>query len=444
MCGMSATLSCSSCRSYNIRTKYCSQSCQRADWKEHKQVCGVKNPKAVAHESVAAAGLSGGWASKLTKPGEKCTRCLGDRNDGLCRVPHPVMERDFTGSTYSSEAFEEGFFCRACEQTYTVETTRQGGKKHKSGPRYCYEGEHTTVPLAKGDARRVQPRSVYLTESSNLQRQIMDIPEDTFNLFITREDGGFNHEGKWVFERKLPNLRELRLENVKFSRLVLNSELTPELRKLKVVNLGDTCDIRVQCPKLKDIGVHYLSPDEGGRDVEQINEMLRHATKLVRFDSYKLWVTRPLEFASNHLESIYVHRSDNVVGLRIWAPNLKVLTLQANYGLEFIKFLEDHPLKASLPEGHVPPMLEVSTPNCILTPAAKRDLEAHPTAVIESDDDDDDEGGRDFGAGLVENAWVRIQAEITAIRESNPELSFEEVLQRANDRANVGIFPGLM
>jgi hypothetical protein len=405
-------------------------------------VCGVKNPKAVAHESVAAAGLSGGRASKLTKPGEKCTRCLGICNDGLCLVPHPVMERDFTCSTMSSEGFEESFFCRACEQTYSLVTTRPGGKKHQSGPRYCYEGKHTTAPLAKGDARRVQPRSVYLMESSNLQRQIMDIPEDTFNLFITQADGAFNPADKWVFERKLPNLRELRLENVRFSRLVLNSELTPNLRKLKVVNLGDTCDIRVQCPKLRDISIHHLSPNEGGRDAEQINEMLRHATQLVRFDSYKLWVRRPLEFASNHLKSIYVQRSDGVEGLRIWAPNLKMLTLQANYQLEFIKFLEDHPLKASLPEGHVPPKLEVSTINCILTPTAKRDIEAHPTAVIKSDDDDDDdEGGRDFGAGLAENAWVRIQTEMNAIRESNPELSFQEVLQRANDRANEGIFP---
>ena len=432
MCGMIAKLSCSSCAKYNIRVKYCSQSCQKADWSDHKDVCGVKNPKAVAHESVTAGGraggLAGGWASNLTKPGDRCTRCLGDCNDGVCQVPHPVIDQDMQGMCASREGRTENFHCRACNRMYAMETTHHSGRKHKSGPMYCYEGEHTKDPLAKGDTRRVQPLTVHIKECPRLQSKISAIPEDTVNLIITSPDAGYRDEGKWVFEKKLPNLRQLRLDGVKFSRLVLNPELTPELRKLRLVNLGHTCDIKVQCPKLKELVIHYLTPDEGGRDSEQINEILSYATKLERFDSYKLWVRKPLEFASNNLESIYIHRSDALEGLRFWAPNLKELKLQANYQLDCVEFLKYHPLKVSLPEGHTQPKLEVTIINCNLPPAVRRDIEAHPTAVIINND----AGGRDFGTGLgVEEHWAKMYAASQNLQEANPGMSDMEVQMRA-------------
>ena len=431
LCGMSAKLSCSSCAKYNLKTKYCSQSCQKADWKDHKDVCGVKNPKAVAHESVSAGGLAGGWASKLSKPEDRCTRCLCDCNDGVCRVPHPVMDRDMKGMMHEmsgDRAVVETMHCRACDQMYEV-----SNKKHKSGPRYCYEGPHTKAPLAKGDAKRVQPLTVHITESPRLQRSINAISEDTVCLIITDDSFEYYDDGAWVFEKKLPNLRELRLDGVKFSRLVLNDELTPELRKLRVVNLGHTCDIRVRCPKLKDLTIHYLHPGDGDRDSEQINEALSAATKLERFDSYKLQISDPLEFASNNLESIYIHRSDGLEGLSMWAPNLKTLKLQANYNIGFIDFLEDHPLKKSLPANHAPPKLEVTTINCNLSPEVRQEIADHPTAVMMKDD----AGGRDFaggmagGAGAMEAMFAQMHSNAAAARGANPGMNGMEAMMQS-------------
>ena len=121
--------------------------------------------------------------------------------------------------------------------------------------------------------------------------------------------------------------------------------------------------------------------------------MLRAATGLVAFDSYKLWVHEPLTFASNELRSIDVHRADALPGLSIWAPNLQDLGLQACYGLEFLEFPETHAtLSALLPRSHEPTTFDVNTQNANLGRAAAAALarnprarsSAHPRMPIES------------------------------------------------------------
>lgn len=323
-----------------------------------------------------------------------------------------------------------------------METDAHGGQNLLSGPRYCYEGEHTKARLAKGDARRVQPFTVHITQSSSLQAEIDAVPKDTVCLVVTNAIGNKEQDGeKWTFEKNLPNLRELRLDNVKFSRLVLDDALTPELRKLRFVNLGDECDVRVRCAKLKDLTIHYLEPSQGERGSEAIREMLSHAIKLERFDSYKLQMNEPLEFASNKLESIYIHRSDGMEGLRLWAPTLRELKLQANYRIEFVEFVDDHPLKSSLPADHAPPKLEVTTMNCNLPPEVRRQIQAHPTAVMK----EDDAGGRDFsggmaaGAGGMEAMWANVHANAASMRKADPGMSEMLAMVQALSKANEGI-----
>lgn len=76
---------------------------------------------------------------------------------------------------------------------------------------------------------------------------------------------------------------------------------------------------------------------------------------------------------------------------------------------------------------HTQPKLEVTIINCNLPPAVRRDIEAHPTAVIINND----AGGRDFGAGGVEAHWAKMYAANQNRQEANPGMSDFEVQMRA-------------
>ena len=120
--------------------------------------------------------------------------------------------------------------------------------------------------------------------------------------------------------------------------------------------------------------------------------MLEAATRLESFDSYKLWVGHaPLHFASNHLKTIRLHRSDTLSAVSacacmrdlsilhsvvdhhaclfrrlcrlfrfnrhqfsVWSPVLQSLDLQACYSLEKIRLLDKHALAAVLPDDFRP------------------------------------------------------------------------------------------
>jgi hypothetical protein len=64
-----------------------------------------------------------------------------------------------------------------------------------------------------------------------------------------------------------------------------------------------------------------------------------------------------LSFAGNSLESVVIHRSDGLESLKIWAPNLQNLVLQACYALTVLDFLVSHPMESLLPSNHVTPPL---------------------------------------------------------------------------------------
>jgi hypothetical protein len=75
--------------------------------------------------------------------------------------------------------------------------------------------------------------------------------------------------------------------------------------------------------------------------------MLKAATRLESFDSYKLWVKR-LIFASNELRSVDIHRSDSLESLQLWAPRLEFLGLQACFALTRLVFRPWHELAHAL------------------------------------------------------------------------------------------------
>ena len=266
-------------------------------------------------------------------------------------------------------------------------------------------------------------------------------------LVITAGDAWYNDKGSYLFLTKLLNLRHLKLDGVKFAEIELTHETTPELRTLRVVNLGDQCDFKVIAPKLKDVTIHYFKPPEH-RDASQINEMLERATKLERFDSYKLWVYDDLEFFSNALQSVYIHRSDGLPGLTFWAPNLTELKLQANYALQRVTFLPDHLLSESLPDGHVTPKLTVTPLSVDLSPEALGDIAKHPNAVVTKKSST---GGRNFGAQAMEaqhnvmfQATQRAKAsgmdELSAIQHAIAEINKRDM--ETYSRGGAGGVPG--
>lgn len=190
----------------------------------------------------------------------------------------------------------------------------------------------------------------------------------------------------------------MQLVDVAFERIVLNSHCTPHVNKVRLQNVPGDCDVTVELPELRDLIVHYHTPDDGGG---WINETLGAATKLETFDSYKLWVER-LAFASNALLSVDLHRSDCLDSLSLWAPKLRYLGLQACYQLNTILFLASHPTLAGLlpPNYMCDDALEVNVSHACISSAAGAAISAHPRSMVENDAPEGGVGMESMFAGM--------------------------------------------
>ena len=309
--------------------------------------------------------------------GEPCT--IGSK----CRVPHPVNMRQDLGGMSGGDGMRSNYGCRACDQSYTEFTpwsrSTDGklscGEQQTLGARWCFAGEHTTAPLLPTDERRIHLHTVSLMSGPKLQEEIDALPDDVQTLTITSGSGFYDEDTSVCLERRLTDLTELQLVDVSFTKIILNEELTPSIRSLRLQNVPDECELVLELPQLKDVSIHFLEDDEA------VNRMLARATALEKFDSYKLWV-HELHFASNHLADVDLHRSDGLHTLTIYAPNLRNLGLQGCFGLENLVFRPDHPtLSASLPSDHHLPPLEVNTVNANLGPRALKALREHPSVI---------------------------------------------------------------
>ncbi len=186
--------------------------------------------------------------------------------------------------------------------------------------------------------------------------------------------------------RALPALEELRIDQVVFREIVLTKELTPRLRKLHLLQcLAEDRVLRVELPELVEFHSEFYSGPTA-----PLNHMLKHATKLKTWVSYKCWVTGRLKFASNALKSVDLHRSDALPSIELWAPNLKRLNVQGCFALGKIIFTQEHPLKALLPPDHRSPKFTVNATNANLGRAARQALKSHPCrlGIDEADHDD--------------------------------------------------------
>ena len=365
-CGKAAGKSCTQCK----QVSYCDVSCQKSDWIQHKKVC--------------------------FREGSACTRCLETidiSNLGECVVPHPVHLLQDHGSSIGPDGQAASFVCEGCDQPFTrTSKKRMCANIHEApitvGAKFCYRGRHTIKPINEGDERRVRDDLLVLTTGPDLQREIDNIPTTMPNVSILtiQSTGYFDDSRTPELEVAMPKLKTLKLIDIAFDKVKLNTKLTPKLEALFMQNIPDECDITVLLPELKDFTMHYYGPAD---NMSWMNKMLATAKKLRTFDSYKLRVGPDLLFASNDLESIRLHRAEFLESVSVYAPKLRELNLQACYGLDGeLDILESHPNFTSPHPGErsARPFV-VNTTNACISPSIANVLRSEPRAIWDEQED---------------------------------------------------------
>lgn len=166
------------------------------------------------------------------------------------------------------------------------------------------------------------------------------------------------------------------------TKLHLTADLTPNLLNLDIHKIPQNCEFQVVVPSLKTIAIRHYSPPD--HDSSVINEMLKAASELEIFETYRLNVEEKLRFASNYLKSIELHQSEVLTGIALWTPNLEQLNLRACYSIKSIRILSSHRLAEKLPEGHQPTTIRVNTANANISPTAMAALTESGRCLIEN------------------------------------------------------------
>ena len=290
------------------------------------------------------------------------------------------------------------FNCRACGKDYSEVTRNDGGAVPTiRGAVWCFSGPHATRALPASDKRRItkgrvvsmiddcctQPQlpivccTVALQVGPNLQRELDGLPSDVETLTVTNPIGC---SSPGVTLNPQPNplqmLTALQLVDVCFEKICLTADTAPHLHSLLLSNVPDKCDLQVSLPRLRCVTIHHM--DGHGA---MVSGMLLVATQLETFESFKLRDARELTFASNALTSVHLGRSDSIVRLTLWAPQLRSLRLQGCGGFEQLQliFLKTHALEEALPTGYMCGQpLEVNTQNTSISNAAKSAVQSHP------------------------------------------------------------------
>jgi hypothetical protein len=266
----------------------------------------------------------------------------------------------------------------------------EGGNVTIEGQRWCFEGLHT-LSIMKSDQRVTRSTELDIVLDGELQQKLDNLERDFPRVKkLTIRCRRNREEMRYSLEAALPKLKELKIDAILMSKLVLTSELTPLLEKLTLINLGDIdhCDFRVTAPLLRSITIHFMDV----RSTEPINCMLAAAKNLRSFESYKLWSSvGSLKFTGNYLEKIVVRRSDCLRAIEVWSPRLTELNISASFDLTEVNILADHPLRAELTsdDAELPlSKFSVDVTNCCNNMALTSVLRANPRVARIIDETD--------------------------------------------------------
>ena len=297
---------------------------------------------------------------KKQKLSGKCTRCLRDASVGMCKIEHPKQylkkgqcTMEFRGPRAGCMA--QQVHCDGCNQDFEMTSAMGGGEERiTSGPKYCYEGPHTTEELTADDKRRLAKAAVTIVigdESGQSAQKKIDAfaksgrSKQVKALIIRARD---YCEEKFKFEISLPKLEELTIDDALVEKLVLNDTLTPSLARLSVSNAAQDVVWNVTCSKLTYINLRHVTPFQKERpdrfvDLGKdccIQEMINKSDALQHFDSYKLYNVGGLAFVGDHLKNVTLHRAESCTRVSICSQRIETVNCQSCWSLKQLRLKE--------------------------------------------------------------------------------------------------------
>jgi len=183
----------------------------------------------------------------------------------------------------------------------------------------------------------------------------------------------------------LPNVKSISLTCQGVKSVHFTIENTPLLESLSIESNGPQPleYFLLHLPNLSHLSFQFVHID----NPSGFGKSLSKCPNLESVDCYKLWGLGVPKSKTHVLvlpkcESLDFYRSDDLTYLKIWAPNLESLNLQACYSIEEVKILDNKP------NGYTGPAYSFSgTPakyrvNCLNTSRPKGNVLVHPRCAV--------------------------------------------------------------
>jgi len=141
-----------------------------------------------------------------------------------------------------------------------------------------------------------------------------------------------------------PSLKRLNFSSQPVKAIHFTKDSYPMLERISI----EQCSAlafeywNLDLPKLKSLGFDYVEVN----DSDNFGPSLSKCPKLECFNSYKLWglgTKKEHTLVLPNCSSFDIYRSDDVRGLKMWAPKLEELGLRACYGLNKVTMLKRRP-----------------------------------------------------------------------------------------------------
>ncbi|KAK7114725.1 uncharacterized protein [Littorina saxatilis] len=141
-----------------------------------------------------------------------------------------------------------------------------------------------------------------------------------------------------------PNLESLAVYFQAVKAFNFQAKDYPKLKHLYMNNMiGNIEGFDFDLPLLETINFQHVGAD----DPRGFGKSVSRSTKLSNFTSYKLWGlhmrNKYLTLVLPNCESVDFYRSDTLVRVKLWAPKLRRLNLQACFDLAEVIILDDKP-----------------------------------------------------------------------------------------------------